>query len=142
MGAVGLDDMFRSQSRDSVIVVSALGEDSVGMLPYCRHRIHARRVRPRQAGREERRDPTDTCLHFTPTTTSVELRMRPHIRHLVDSSVRDDHRSFIDAAGNKRIVAKIYFSGDDHLADDEYGHGTHVASLAAGGIGKPCGQSR
>ena len=55
---------------------------------------------------------------------------------IVDSSVRDDHRSFIDYAGNKRITYKIDFSGDDHLADDEFGHGTHVASLAAGGNGK------
>src|SRR5215203_1401107 len=55
---------------------------------------------------------------------------------IVDSSIRDDHRSFIDYAGSKRIVYKVDFSGDDHLAEDEYGHGTHVASLAAGGAGK------
>jgi serine protease AprX len=55
---------------------------------------------------------------------------------IVDSSVRDDHRAFLDYTGAKRIVQKIDFSGDDRLAEDEYGHGTHVASLAAGGIGK------
>src|SRR6185369_7591656 len=55
---------------------------------------------------------------------------------IVDSGIRDDHRSFIDASGSKRIIYKIDFSGDDHLPEDQFGHGTHVASLAAGSDGK------
>ncbi len=55
---------------------------------------------------------------------------------IVDSSVRDDHRSFTDSNGVNRIGYKIDFSGADRLSEDKYGHGTHVASIAAGSSGK------
>ena len=55
---------------------------------------------------------------------------------IVDSGVRDDHRAFTDDRGDKRISVKVDFSGDDHLPDDKFGHGTHVGSIAAGSAGK------
>lgn len=54
---------------------------------------------------------------------------------IVDSSIREDHRSFVNKSGAKRIVQRAYFTNDNNMTQDEFGHGTHVASLAAGGGG-------
>ena len=55
---------------------------------------------------------------------------------IVDSGVRDDHRSFVNESGTKRITIKVDFTGDNNLTEDRFGHGTHVASLAAGSGGQ------
>ena len=48
---------------------------------------------------------------------------------IVDSSIREDHRSFVDDNGSRRVVQRVSFINDNNLTQDEYGHGTHVASL-------------
>ncbi len=65
--------------------------------------------------------------------TSSELNGEGIGIAIVDSGVREDHRSFVDASGNKRILGKVDFTAARDADKDEYGHGSHVASLAAGG---------
>lgn len=55
---------------------------------------------------------------------------------VVDSGIRDDHRSFVNANGSSRITAKVDFTNDNNLSEDRYGHGTHFASLATGSGGQ------
>ncbi|HVF43916.1 MAG TPA: S8 family serine peptidase, partial [Pyrinomonadaceae bacterium] len=50
---------------------------------------------------------------------------------ILDSGIYAAHRSFLDRAGKSRIVASKDFTGEMRT-DDPYGHGTHVAGLAAG----------
>jgi serine protease AprX len=50
---------------------------------------------------------------------------------ILDSGIYTNHHEFLDADGHSRIVASIDFTGEGRT-DDLYGHGTHVASLAAG----------
>jgi subtilisin family serine protease len=50
---------------------------------------------------------------------------------ILDSGVYAAHRSFLDRAGKSRIVYSKDFTGENRT-DDPYGHGTHVAGLAAG----------
>ena len=54
---------------------------------------------------------------------------------IVDSAVFDGHHSFLGNNGNKRIVEKKEFITGG--SEDKFGHGTHVAAIAAGRGGKP-----
>ncbi|MET0625721.1 MAG: S8 family serine peptidase, partial [Pyrinomonadaceae bacterium] len=56
---------------------------------------------------------------------------------VIDSGVDARHEVFRDAFGASRVVASVDFTGEGRT-DDPYGHGTHVASIAAGS-GKPSG---
>ncbi|HEX8561111.1 MAG TPA: S8 family serine peptidase [Pyrinomonadaceae bacterium] len=52
---------------------------------------------------------------------------------VVDSGVYDQHAAFLDAAGTaSRVVFNKNFVTTESRTDDPYGHGTHVAGLAAG----------
>src|ERR1041384_8059481 len=50
---------------------------------------------------------------------------------IIDSGIDTDHRSFLDKSNNVRVVYSEDFTNEGRT-DDPYGHGTHVASLAAG----------
>ncbi|HJQ23908.1 MAG TPA: S8 family peptidase [Blastocatellia bacterium] len=49
---------------------------------------------------------------------------------ILDSGIYAAHHSFLNSAGASRIVASVDFTGEGRT-DDPYGHGTHVASIAA-----------
>ena len=51
---------------------------------------------------------------------------------ILDSGIYSDHNFFKDEAGNSRIVYQYDYVYGDDTAEDLYGHGTHVASIAAG----------
>src|SRR5215207_5353030 len=50
---------------------------------------------------------------------------------ILDSGIDTEHRSFLDRSDIVRVVYSEDFTGEGRT-DDPYGHGTHVASLAAG----------
>src|ERR1043165_6577262 len=50
---------------------------------------------------------------------------------IIDSGIDTDHRSFLDRSNSVRVVYSEDFTGEGRT-DDPFGHGTHVASLAAG----------
>ena len=50
---------------------------------------------------------------------------------ILDSGMYESHKSFLDADGRPRIVFSQDFTGELNRRDP-YGHGTHVAALAAG----------
>jgi serine protease AprX len=50
---------------------------------------------------------------------------------IVDSGVDVSHASLRNSSGLSRVVASQDFTGENRT-DDTYGHGTHVASIAAG----------
>jgi serine protease AprX len=50
---------------------------------------------------------------------------------ILDSGIYQSHVEFLDAAGHSRIAVNVDLTGEGRT-DDPYGHGTHVASLAAG----------
>ena len=50
---------------------------------------------------------------------------------ILDSGIDTEHSSFLDKSNNIRVVYSEDFTGEGRT-DDPYGHGTHVASLAAG----------
>ncbi len=50
---------------------------------------------------------------------------------VLDSGMSPTHKAFMDASGNSRIVYSQDFTGENRTTDP-YGHGTHVASAAAG----------
>src|SRR6185369_1231563 len=50
---------------------------------------------------------------------------------ILDSGIDVDHTSFLNKSNGVRVVYSEDFTGEGRT-DDPYGHGTHVASLAAG----------
>lgn len=50
---------------------------------------------------------------------------------ILDSGIYDSHKSFTGTSNNIRVIANKDFTGENRT-DDPFGHGTHVASLAAG----------
>jgi len=50
---------------------------------------------------------------------------------ILDSGIDTNHVSFLNAKNNSRVVFSKDFTGENRT-DDPYGHGTHVASTAAG----------
>jgi subtilisin family serine protease len=50
---------------------------------------------------------------------------------IIDSGIDPNHQAFKDGAGVSRIIVNQDFTGENRT-DDPYGHGTHVASIAAG----------
>src|SRR5688572_12458085 len=50
---------------------------------------------------------------------------------VLDSGIDTDHHSFLNRSNGVRVVYSEDFTGEGRT-DDPYGHGTHVASLAAG----------
>lgn len=50
---------------------------------------------------------------------------------VLDSGIDVDHTSFLNRSNDVRVVYSEDFTGEGRT-DDPYGHGTHVASLAAG----------
>jgi subtilisin family serine protease len=82
-----------------------------------------------------------TLGHLSATTGTDQVRDTPASgRHLdgtgigiaiLDSGIDTDHRSFLDQYDVGRVLYSQDFTGENRT-DDPYGHGTHVASLAAG----------
>src|SRR5215831_16812092 len=58
---------------------------------------------------------------------------------VLDSGIDTQHRAFRDRWYRLRVVASQDFTGEGRT-DDPYGHGTHVASIAAGNGAVSCGQ--
>src|SRR5437763_15846469 len=50
---------------------------------------------------------------------------------VLDSGVDPNHVAFLDRSNNRRVLFSRDFTGEGRT-DDPYGHGTHVASIAAG----------
>jgi serine protease AprX len=50
---------------------------------------------------------------------------------VLDTGIDADHVAFRDSNNGLRVVASVDFTGENRT-DDPYGHGTHVASIAAG----------
>src|SRR6185436_298853 len=50
---------------------------------------------------------------------------------ILDSGIDINHAAFLDRSNNVRVVVNRDFTGEGRT-DDPYGHGTHVASIAAG----------
>ncbi|MBA3805236.1 MAG: S8 family peptidase, partial [Acidobacteria bacterium] len=50
---------------------------------------------------------------------------------ILDSGIDSSHKTFLDKSNNIRILTSRDFTGEGRT-DDPYGHGTHVASIAAG----------
>lgn len=79
--------------------------------------------------------------HIDTTTGTAAMRSRTGNNNLdgtgigiavIDSSVFNSHAAFLGADGNKRVVLNEDFTKLGASSDDYYGHGTHVAALAAG----------
>ena len=51
---------------------------------------------------------------------------------VIDTGINSEHDYFLDDDGNSRIVFQYDFANDDTTAEDTEGHGTNVASIAAG----------
>src|SRR6266550_7313901 len=50
---------------------------------------------------------------------------------VLDSGIDTVHTAFLDRSNNGRVIVSRDFTGEGRI-DDPYGHGTHVASIAAG----------
>src|SRR5258708_6554421 len=50
---------------------------------------------------------------------------------VLDSGIDTTHKAFLDKSNNLRVLVSEDFTGENRT-DDPYGHGTHVAALAAG----------
>jgi serine protease AprX len=86
-------------------------------------------------------DTVKTLGHLETTTGTAAIRNLNGSSNLlngtgvgivvVDSGIDPNHQAFLDNSGNSRIVYSQDFTGQNRT-DDPYGHGTHVASTAAG----------
>jgi len=76
------------------------------------------------------REQTNTLLGGLITTTTVFDGSGIAIA-IVDSGINAGHSAFRDQAGLSRVILSRDFTGENRT-DDPYGHGTHVASIAAG----------
>lgn len=85
-----------------------------------------------------------TLGHIATTTGMAAMRFQPGNISLdgtgvgiaiVDSGVYEQHKSFMDRNGNDRLVKSVDFTGENITGKDPYGHGSHVAGLAAGSSG-------
>ncbi|HEX8746075.1 MAG TPA: S8 family serine peptidase, partial [Pyrinomonadaceae bacterium] len=65
------------------------------------------------------------------TTTTTTLDGAGIGIAVLDSGIDPEHRSFLSGNGTSRIIVNQDFTGEGRT-DDPYGHGTHVASAAAG----------
>lgn len=50
---------------------------------------------------------------------------------VIDSGIDANHIAFLGKDGRSRVIANVDFTGENRT-DDPYGHGTHVAGIAAG----------
>jgi hypothetical protein len=75
------------------------------------------------------REQTTTLLGLVPTTTVFDGHGIGIA--IVDSGIDSRHQVFANDLGISRVVASQDFTGEGRV-DDPYGHGTHVASIAAG----------
>src|ERR1044071_2654139 len=50
---------------------------------------------------------------------------------VLDSGIDANHTSFLDRRGRSRVIVSLDFTGEGRV-DDPFGHGTHLASIAAG----------
>ncbi|HYG10571.1 MAG TPA: S8 family serine peptidase, partial [Pyrinomonadaceae bacterium] len=71
---------------------------------------------------------TTTLLGGTTTTTLDGTGIGIAV---LDSGIDAGHTSFLDKSNGKRVAFSKDFTGENRT-DDPYGHGTHVASTAAG----------
>jgi len=70
-------------------------------------------------------------VRATPNSTSSTLDGTGIGIAILDSGIDTSHKSFLNRSNELRIVYSEDFTGEGRT-DDPYGHGTHVASLAAG----------
>jgi len=85
--------------------------------------------------------PTVTMGHLSATTGADAVRNPSLLSSgldgsgigiaVLDSGIYNSHKSFTGRLNNIRIVVNKDFTGEGRT-DDPYGHGTHVASIAAG----------
>jgi len=75
-----------------------------------------------------RQSTTTSLLGGTTTTTLDGTGIGIAV---IDSGIDATHKGFLDKSNNLRVVASKDFTGENRT-DDPYGHGTHVASIAAG----------
>ncbi|HEY0727704.1 MAG TPA: S8 family serine peptidase, partial [Pyrinomonadaceae bacterium] len=80
--------------------------------------------------------------HLSSTTGADQVRTPPNTTSprldgtgvgiaILDSGIDTAHHSFLNRSNGVRVVYSEDFTGEGRT-DDPYGHGTHVASLAAG----------
>src|SRR5207302_6335032 len=86
--------------------------------------------------------PTQSTGHLSATTGADAVRTTSGINvsgldgtgvgiAILDSGIYKDHTDFLDKSNNGRVVYSQDFTGE-HRTDDPYGHGSHVAAIAAG----------
>src|SRR5499433_469205 len=87
--------------------------------------------------------PTQSMGHLSATTGADAVRATNGINvsgldgtgigiAILDSGIYREHTDFLDKSNNVRVVYSQDFTGENRT-DDPYGHGTHVAAIAAGG---------
>ena len=86
--------------------------------------------------------PTQSMGHLSATTGADAVRTTSGINvsgvdgtgigiAILDSGIYKDHTDFLDKSNNVRVVYSQDFTGEGRT-DDPYGHGSHVAAIAAG----------
>jgi hypothetical protein len=98
---------------------------------------------------------TGSSGHIETTTGAAQMRNQPTDASrpayylegtgvgiaFLDSGIFAHHNAFKGDAGSSRIVANVNFTSSN-TTEDRYGHGTHVAALAAGNEGRRNGAYR